>query len=441
MFFYFIKHDILSANIFLFLFMLDLKAIRQTPEEFSKRLARKGVSADTIPTLLQKDVQWRELTQKAESLKAAQNAASAQIASSSGTEKETLLAEMKAIAAEQKEAQTNADEKWQEVIAILETLPNPPRDEVIDGKDDSENAVLRVEGEKPTFSFSPKEHWEIAEICNLLDTEQAAKVSGSRFYYLKNELALLQQALVLWALREVSAKGFSATIPPFMTRKEAIYGTGYLEKGENYIVNPGEDDLYLIGTSEVPMVSLHADQIIDLSNGPLKYCAYSPCFRREAGSYGKDMKGILRVHQFEKVEMVVFCKPEEAVSLHEMIREVEEDLLKKLNIPYQVINICTGDLGGSASKKYDLEAWLPGQNKYREMTSTSICDDFQTRRLNIRYRKADGTLEYAYALNGTAVSSRPLIAILENFQHEDGSVDIPEVLVPFCGFSRIEPKK
>jgi len=420
--------------------MLDIKAIRQDPEGFTKRLARKGVLAEVITTLLQKDEEWRTLIQKAESLKAEQNLASTKISNLSVQEKSKLLEEMKSVAIAQKEAQLNADGMFQEVIAILETLPNPPRDEVIDGKDDSENTVLRTEGEKPTFSFSPKEHWELAEALNLLDTEQAAKVSGSRFYYLKNELALLQQGLMLWALREVSAKGFSPTIPPFMTRKEAIYGTGYLAKDENYVINPGEDDLYLIGTSEVPMVSIHTDQIIDLSNGPIKYCAYSPCFRREAGSYGKDMKGILRVHQFEKVEMVLFCKPEDAVELHEMIREVEEDLLKKLNIPYQVINICTGDLGGSASKKYDLEAWLPGQGKYREMTSTSICDDYQTRRLNIRYRKSDGTLEYACALNGTAVSSRPLVAILENFQNEDGSVDIPEVLVPFVGFSKIESK-
>lgn len=420
--------------------MLDIKAIRQNPEEYIKKLSRKGVSADTVHKLLEADATWRELIQRAESLKAEQNTASQSIPTLSGDQKQKMLESMKEIAAAQKKAQSNADEMYTSVIAILETLPNPPRDEVIDGKDDSENAVLRVEGAKPTFSFQPKEHWEIAEALNLLDTEQAAKVSGSRFYYLKNELALLQQALMLWAFREVSEKGFSATIPPFMTRKEAIYGTGYLSKDENYVVNPGEDDLYLIGTSEVPMVSIHADQIIDLSNGPLKYCAYSPCFRREAGSYGKDMKGILRVHQFEKVEMVVFCKPEEAIALHEEIREIEESLLQKLGIPYQVINICTGDLGGSASKKYDLEAWLPGQGKYREMTSTSICDDYQTRRMNIRYRKSDGSLEYACALNGTAVSSRPLVAILENFQQADGSVIIPDVLVPYCGFTTIKAK-
>lgn len=420
--------------------MLDIKAIRKNPDEFKKKLARKGVNPETIDILLENDKNARDLMQKAEELKAKQNEVSKQIPKMQGDEKSQILAEMKEISTQQKEAQIKSDTAGEKVIKILETLPNPPRDEVINGKDDSENKVIRVVGEKPSFSFEPKEHWQLAEELDLLDMEQAAKVSGSRFYYLRNELALLQQALMMWAFREISAKGFSPTIPPFMTREKAIYGTGYLEKGENYVVNPGEDDLYLIGTSEVPMVSLHADQVINLENGPLKYCAYSPCFRREAGSYGKDMKGILRVHQFEKIEMVVFAKPEDATKIHEEIREIEEELLQKLGIPYQLIDICTGDLGCSASKKYDLEAWIPGQGKYREMTSTSICDDYQTRRLNIRYKDENGKLQYACALNGTAVSSRPLIAILENFQNEDGSIDIPEVLVPYCGFNKIQKK-
>lgn len=425
---------------FLYIQMLDLKAIRRSPEEFKKRLSRKGVSPETIDELLKNDEVARDFLKNAEDLKAKQNDVSKKIPQLQGEEKMQVLAEMKEVSADQKQAQTKADEALEAVQKILETLPNPPRDEVIDGADDTENEVIETVGEKPNFSFEPKEHWELAEELDLLDMEQAAKVSGSRFYYLRNELALLQQGLMMWAFREISDKGFSPTIPPFMTREKAIYGTGYLEKGENYVVNPGEDDLYLIGTSEVPMVSLHADQVIDLSKGPLKYCAYSPCFRREAGSYGKDMKGILRVHQFEKIEMVVFAKPEDAVKIHEEIREIEESLLQKLGIPYQLINICTGDLGCSASKKYDLEAWLPGQGKYREMTSTSICDDYQTRRLNIRYKDKEGKLQYVCALNGTAVSSRPLIAILENFQNEDGSIDIPEVLVPYVGFSKIGPK-
>lgn len=420
--------------------MLDLKAIRQNPEDFKTRLARKGVPPNVINDLLSADEAKRELQAKTESLKAQQNEASKSIAQLDGAEKEKALADMKQISDQRKGLEADLEKASAVVDELMLSLPNPPRPEVPDGKDDEENQVARHEGEKPNFDFAPKEHWELAEALDLLDMEQAAKVSGSRFYYLKNELAILQQALMMWAFREVWVKGFSPTIPPFMTRKEAIQGTGFFDRDENYCVNPGEDDLYLIGTSEVPMVSIHADQVIDLSEGPKRYAAYSPCFRREAGSYGKDTKGILRVHQFEKIEMVIFCKPEDAVAMHEELRTIEEAILQTLGIHYQVVDICCGDLGVSASKKYDLEAWLPGQGAYREMTSTSICDDFQTRRLNTRYKDADGKLQYAHALNGTAVSSRPLIAILENFQNADGSIDIPEVLWPYTGFKKIEVK-
>ncbi len=419
--------------------MLDLKAIRQQPDDFKRRLARKGIDEQLIDDLLAADVTHREHLQKAEAAKNAQNEASKRIPQLQGADKEAVLAEMKQISEDRKTYEADAEHAKQAMMQILESLPNPPRDEVPDGADDSENQVARTEGTVPSFDFEPKQHWELAESLDLLDMEQAAQVSGSRFYYLRNELALLQQALMMWAFKKVANAGYSATIPPFMTREQAIYGTGYLDKDENYVINPGVDDLYLIGTSEVPMVSLHADQVLDLDT-PRRYCAYSPCFRREAGSYGKDTKGILRVHQFEKIEMVIFCKPEQAVELHEEIRQLEEDILQDLKIPYQVIDICTGDLGNSASKKYDLEGWMAGQGKYRELTSTSICDDFQTRRLNIRYKDSNGKLQYACALNGTAVSSRPLICLLENNQNADGSIDIPEVLQPYCGFSKIEAK-
>jgi len=293
--------------------------------------------------------------------------------------------------------------------------------------------VLREWGEKRNFDFAPREHFEIAEDLGILDTERSAKVSGSRFYFLRDELAILQMALMNWAFLEIRKMGFSPTIPPFLTRERAIYGTGYLARDENYVVNPGEDDLYLIGTSEVPLTSFYADEIVDEAILPAKFAGYSPCFRREAGSYGKDTKGILRVHQFEKIEMVAVCAPEDSPKIHEEILAVEEKLLQMLGIPYRVVLVAAGDLGGSATKKYDCEAWLPGQGKYREMTSTSNCTDFQSRRLNIRLRRKDGEVVIAHTLNGTAVSSRPLIAILENFQNADGSVDIPEVLQPFAG--------
>ncbi len=413
--------------------MLDLKAIRTQPDEFKRSLARKGVEGSVIDELLASDVSRRELLQQVEGLKQRQNEVSKQIPQLSGEEKEKVLAEMKTISEERKGLEEQLNEAAGTVKNILDGLPMPPHEEAPDGADDTENVVLRTWGEKPDFGFKPKEHWELAQDLNILDLERSAKVAGARFYFLRNELALLQMALMNWAFLETNKRGFSPTIPPFMTRKEAIYGTGFLDKDENYIVNPGEDDLYLIGTSEVPMTSFYAGEILEEGDLPQKFCAYSPCFRREAGTYGKDMKGILRVHQFEKIEMVVFCLPEQAREMHEEIREMEEYLLQQLKIPYQVVNVCCGDLGNSAAKKYDLEAWLPGQGKYREMTSTSICNDFQTRRLNTRIRRKDGSLVYACSLNGTAVSSRPLIAILENFQQEDGSVIIPEVLRPFCG--------
>ena len=424
--------------------MLDIKAIRAEPQKFKTALARKGVPREKISELLEVDESYRALLKKVEELKSAQNSASQVIPKLAGAEKEAKLAEMKKISEEKKEAEEELTGVQKKVTDLLEELPNPPDESAPDGKSDAENIVLRSEGKMPEFSFAPKEHWELAENLDLLDTERGAKVAGSRFYYLKNELAMLQLSLMQWAFRNMVAKGFAPMIPPFMVRAEAMYGTGFLSgagKNEIYTVNPGEDDLYLIGTSEVPLTAYYSDEILEEKDLPIKLAGYSPCFRREAGSYGKDMKGILRVHQFEKIEMVVLCAPEDSVKMHEMIRTTEEELLQELGIPYQVVNVCTGDLGNSATKKYDLEAWLPGQQKYREMTSTSICTDYQSRRLNIRFRRSDGTVEYVHTLNGTAVSSRPLIAIFENFQEADGSIKIPACLTKYTGFEVIRDQK
>ncbi len=420
--------------------MLDIKAIRTSPDDFKKSLKRKGVDSQKIGELLTADEQRRRLLQEVEVASAQQNEVSKKIPNLSGKEKEKVLGEMKSLSDAKKQKEEELEKIEIKYIALLESLPNPPDASAPDGKSEEDNVVLRKEGDMPQFDFEPKEHWELAEDLELLDMERGAKVSGARFFFMRNELAILQMALMNWAFLRVAEKGFSPTIPPFMTRKDAIYGTGFLEKDENYIVNPGEDDLYLIGTSEVPLTSFHAGEILNEKNLPIKLAGYSPCFRREAGSYGKDMKGILRVHQFEKIEMVILCTPEQSTQMHELIRETEEELMKELGIPYQVVNVCAGDLGSSAIKKYDLEAWLPGQGKYREMTSTSTCTDYQTRRLGIRYRTQSGKTEFAHSLNGTAVSSRPLIAILENFQHKDGSIDIPKCLIPFTGFQKIEKK-
>lgn len=416
--------------------MLDIKAIRQAPDTYKRTLARKGVEPATIDQLLEADARHRALLQQTEELQRQQNEGSKRMPSVQGEERQGLIAEMKQVSEQAKALAGTLDAVGGEVARILELLPNPPHDSAPDGKDDSENVLVKTWGEKPTFSFAPKEHWQLGEDLGILDTQRSAKVSGARFFYLQNDLALLQRALVFWAFTEVSKRGFSPTIPPFMVREEAMAGTGFLTgagANEIYRVNPDEDNLYLIGTSEVPMTSFYADEILPESELPKKFVAYSPCFRREAGSYGKDTRGLFRVHQFEKVEMVVFCKPEDSVSVHEEILATEEALLQALGLHYQVVNVCTGDLGGSAAKKYDIEAWLPGQGQYREMTSTSICTDFQARRLRIRVRRSDGTVEPLHTLNGTAVSGRPLVAIMEQYQQADGSIAIPAVLQPFMG--------
>lgn len=415
--------------------MLDIKSIRKNPDFFKKALAKKGDYSKKIDELLILDEEKRALQQAFDQLRQEQNEASKKIPSLSGDEKILFLGQMKIVSDNLKKTEEGLNEVSQKFDDMLFRIPNICHDSVPEGKDDTENVEIEKFGKIRDFDFKPKEHWEIGEDLGIIDTERAAKISGSRFYFLKNELAVLQMALMNWAFLEIQKKGFSPIIPPFMVREMAMFGTGFFpaDKNEIYSVNPGEDDLYLIGTSEVPLTSFHADEILDEDQLPIKFAGYSPCFRREAGSYGKDMKGILRVHQFEKIEMVIFCKPEESWKMHEEILAVEKYLLDQLGIPYRVINICGGDLGGSASKKYDLEAWLPGQGVYREMTSTSNCTDYQARRLKIRLRRKDGSTEIVHTLNGTAVSSRPLIAILENFQNKDGSVDIPEVLWPFSG--------
>ncbi|QQS58775.1 serine--tRNA ligase [Candidatus Peregrinibacteria bacterium] len=421
--------------------MLDIRLLREQSEKIQSALTRKGIPDNTVARLLEIDEKRREFMVHCDEFRSRQNAENKRIPTLFGAEKELALAEMKMVSASLKKAEEELRAVQSFYDDLLNTLPNPPFSDVPDGGEE-DFVVMKEWGDIPEFSFSPKEHWEIAERLGILDMERGAKVSGSRFYFLREELAILQMALMNWAFLEIQKLGFSPTIPPFLTRKEAIFGTGYLQKDENYVVNPGVDDLYLIGTSEVPLASYYAGEILEEEEMPKKFAGYSPCFRREAGSYGKDTKGILRVHQFEKIEMVALCLPEESFSIHEQMREAEETLLQKLGIPYRLVLIAAGDLGSSAAKKYDIEAWLPGQGRYREVTSTSNCTDFQARRLNIRIRQKNGEIVMAHTLNGTAVSSRPLVAILENFQHEDGSVDIPKVLHPFTGgLTRISLKK
>lgn len=329
--------------------------------------------------------------------------------------------------------------KDREINQIMYQIPNINHESTPIAPDESGNVVVKTEGKIPEFSFEAKEHIEIPNIIPLIDMERGAKTSGSRFYYLKGKLAILERAIIQFAIDTIQTKGFELVLPPMLVSEKAMFGTGFFpaEKSEIYSVNPDEDNLYLSGTSEVPMVFMHSGEVLETAELPKKYVAITPCFRREAGSYGKDTKGLFRVHQFYKVEMVIFCHPKDSWKLHEEILAHEETVLQALGLPYQVVNICSGDLGFPAAKKYDCEGWFPGQGKYRELTSTSNTTDYQARRSNVKFKNEEGKREFVHTLNGTAVTDRAMLAILENYQQADGSVVIPEVLRKYTGFDVI----
>ena len=410
--------------------MLDLKAIREDPERFRAGLARRGASEE-LDRLIALDEEERRRKVLVEELRAEQNRASKEIGRAAPEERRRLIDAAKRLSEEleriEPELQTTDDEiQW-----LLARLPNLPHESVPDGADDEDNRVEREVGKPPAFGFAPRDHVELGELTGTLDIERAARTSGSRFAYLLGPAVWLQWALVRYALDVVTARGFTPVIPPVLVREEAMFGTGFLPTDEAQIYVTREDDLYLVGTSEVPLASFHQDEILDPGQLPIRYAGYSTCFRREAGTYGKDTRGIFRVHQFDKVEMFSFCDAERSWGEHEFLVSIQEEILESLGIPYRVVTICTGELGASAAKKIDLEGWLPGQERYRELTSCSNCTDYQARRLGVRARGADGTRP-VHTLNGTATAiGRTLIAILENHQMEDGSVDVPEVLHPY----------
>jgi seryl-tRNA synthetase len=389
--------------------------------------------ADAVDRVLAADERWRALTTRAEELKAEQNAAGKQVGelkragedASEAMQRSTQLKEQVG-PAEDEARQAKAD-----LDAVLVTLPNltdPSAPE-------KEEEVIRQVGEA---GKTGRDHLEL--LGDLVDMERGARVSGSRFAYLKGPLVLLELALVRWALGLLEGHGFTPVIPPVLVREEAMYGTGFLPDTEQQIYTLPQDELYLVGTSEVPLASLHAGELLEDSALPLRYAGFSPCFRREAGAAGKDTRGIFRVHQFDKVEMFTFVRPEESASEHERILAIEEEILQALGIPYQVANIPAWDLGASAAKKYDLEAWLPGQERYRELTSCSNTTDFQARRLGIRYRPDGGRPEEVHTLNGTAVAvGRTIIAIVENHQQDDGTIGVPEVLHAWGAPAKISP--
>ncbi len=412
--------------------MLDINFIRENPDIVKNACENKNIKVD-VEKLLELDKQKRQLMQETESLKSEQNKISR-----SGDK--SLIEQAKEIKVKIKDLEPKLEELEKELQPLLLTLPNIPFDEVPVGKDDTQNVVVRQIGKHPEFDFQAKDYMQVAEPLDLIDTERAGKVAGSRFGYIKGDLALLEFALINLVLDTVKKEGFKPIIPPVMIKNQIARGTGYYEAGdESEAYYLPADDLYLTGTSEQSLLAMHADEVLQEKDLPIRYIGFSTCFRREAGSYGKDTKGILRVHQFDKLEMFIYSTPEQSKQEHEKILAIEEKLMKDLDLPYQVLNICTGDLGRPAAKKYDIETWLPSEQKYRETHSSSNCTDFQARRLNIRYKDKENKMQFCHTLNGTAFAiGRILIMIIENYQQKDGSIKVPEILQKYCGVKVIK---
>ena len=400
--------------------MLDIKYIRENSDKVKQGCQKKQTNVD-IDKLLDIDKKRRELLQKIEKLKAEQNKISGK--------DQDQIEKAKELKKEIKGIEPELAKIGEEYIKIMRTIPNIPLDDVIDGDGEEGNKVLREEGQKPDFSeFKPKDYLEIAEKLNIIDIQRAAKTSGSRFGYIKGGAVLLEFALVQLAFKTLGKHDFVPVVPPVMLKREAMEGMGYLDRGADEVYHLEKDDLYLVGTSEQSIGAMHMNEVFQEQDLPKRYMGFSTCFRREAGAYGKDTKGILRVHQFDKIEMFSFCKPENSPAEHELILKLQEELMKKLKLPYQVVHLSTGDISASSASTYDIETWMPGQNTYRETHSTSNCTDWQARRLNTRYKSKDG-IKFVHTLNGTAFAiGRMIIAIIENYQQEDGSVKIPEAL-------------
>ncbi len=413
--------------------MLDLKAIRREPGAARAALARRGNgAADTLDRVLELDARRRALLPELEGLRADKNEASRRIGElqRQGLDASEAIGQVKQVSDRQKQLDAELREVQSALDTGMLTLPNLPDESAA-----PEDTVLREVGEG---GAAGRDHTEL--LGDLVDLEAGARVAGSRFAYIKGPLVMLELALVRWTLEELSGRGFEAVIPPVLVREEALVGTGFLPDTEQQIYAVPGDDLYLAGTSEVPLASLHSGEVLDEEGLPRRYAGFSPCFRREAGAAGRDTRGLFRVHQFDKVEMFAFVGPEQADAEHERLLEIEERLMRALGLAYRVVNIAVGDLGSSAAKKYDIEVWLPGQERYRELTSCSNTTDFQARRLDIRYRPRDGGApRHVHTLNGTAVAvGRMIIALVENGQQEDGSVLLPEVLRPYGAPERIE---
>jgi len=412
--------------------VIDLKALRDDPDRVRASQRARGEDVATVDALLAADERRRSAISAADALRSEQKALGRQVGKALGPERAELLARGKQLATDVKAAEAKQGAAEDAFDAAHRAVPNLIVEGVpAGGEDDFE--VLKHAGRPAELGFEPKDHLELGTALGMIDTERGAKVSGARFYFLTGLGAQLQLGLLQLAVQQAVATGFTLMIPPVLVRPEIMEGTGFLGAHAAEVYRLRDDDLYLVGTSEVPLAGYHAGEILDLAAGPRRYAGWSSCFRREAGSYGKDTRGIIRVHQFDKVEMFVYCRPDDAEAEHERLLGWEEQMLAAVELPYRVIDVAAGDLGSSAARKFDCEAWFPSQGTYRELTSTSNCTTVQARRLNIRYRDADSRPQVAATLNGTLATTRWIVAILENHQQADGSVRVPAALRPYLG--------
>ncbi len=412
--------------------MIDVDILREAPDELKANLARRNAEVD-VDRLVGLDEAVRLVRRNAENARAEQRVLGKQIASASDANRPEMIERAGVLADEYKRLSAEADALEAEFNALWVTVPNLAHPSVPTGGSDADNVEIKQWGTPRVFDFEVRDHQDIGEALGIIDVAAGAKVSGSRFAYLKGQAVLLELGLVRWAMELLSAEGFTPVIPPVLVREEALYGTGFFPGDREQVYSVGADDLFLAGTAEVPLAALHADEILT-GELPIRYAGFSTCFRREAGTYGRDTRGIFRVHQFDKVEMFSFCHPDRSWEEHEFLFGMEERIVQALELPYRVVNVAAGDLGSSAAKKYDIEAWIPSQEAYREITSCSNTTDYQARRLKIR-TKDDESNRIIHTLNGTAVAvGRTILAIMENHQQADGTVLLPEAIRPYVGF-------
>ncbi|WP_377639007.1 serine--tRNA ligase [Oryzobacter terrae] len=420
--------------------MIDIKLLRDDPDLVRASQRARGEDEGVVDAIREADERRRASLTSFERLRAEQKSMGKDVARAQGEEKQTLLARTKELSAQVKAAQAQADEAQVELDRLIRTIGNVVEPEVPAGGED-DYVVVETLGTPRDFAaegFEPRDHLAVAEGLDGIDMERGAKVAGARFYFLKGVGARLEMGLLHAAMQKAIQHGFVPLITPTLVKADVMAGAGFLDHHADEVYRLEADDLYLTGTSEVALAGYHADEVIDLSKGPIRYAGQSTCYRREAGSYGKDTRGIIRVHQFNKIEMFVYCRPEDAAAEHERLLALEQEMLEMIEVPYRIIDTAAGDLGGPAARKYDCEAWVPTQGRYRELTSTSNCTTFQARRLGTRFKGEHGN-EVAATLNGTLATTRWLVAILENHQQTDGSVVVPEGLRPFVGLDVLEP--